>query len=472
MLLWGQTKIDSAQAAYYKATNDTEKVAALSALGQLYTYKSADSTIKYTTLAVALATKLKHLKSKAHALALLGVGYKVKGNYALALANYQAAIKIFSQLHDSAGIARVYNNIGNVNNIQKNYPEALRNYEAAVVIRRQLKDTGGLGSSIGNIGLMYYNQQNDSLALKYYLSAYNLLQNGRSPLVLAMVTDNIGDILAHKKDYKFAEKHFLDALKIRKATDEPGLVAASYNSLARLYYDMGKYTAAAKYGTMAYQLGMTAAGLKVIKESTSVLASSYEKLGDYKASKRYYEAYIEARDSMYNSESEKKIVAQQIQFEYEKKEVMAKAEQAKKDAITAEQIKYREAVIMASFIGLASLLIVTAFAIWAFRQKRKDNQIIQQLVHEQDKVIAARTSELANLNTSLAETNKKLIELIQYNAHQVREPLTRITGVMEIMDYITQEEFVQEVWPLVKEAVTDLDNNIRTVIKKAEEQPA
>ncbi|NDC40197.1 MAG: sensor histidine kinase [Chitinophagia bacterium] len=93
---------------------------------------------------------------------------------------------------------------------------------------------------------------------------------------------------------------------------------------------------------------------------------------------------------------------------------------------------------------------------------------IEELVTEQDKLIQLRTSELELANQLLQQTNQKLVELIQYNAHNMREPLTRIMGLVEIINDVTMEEFYGEIWPHLGKATRDLDESIRNVIKVAD----
>lgn len=82
---------------------------------------------------------------------------------------------------------------------------------------------------------------------------------------------------------------------------------------------------------------------------------------------------------------------------------------------------------------------------------------IEQLVSEQEQIIVRRTQELA-------EANKKLVELVQYNAHSLREPLTRLMGAMMIAEYMERDEFFDEIWPPMGKAVNDLDKRILEVI--------
>ena len=77
----------------------------------------------------------------------------------------------------------------------------------------------------------------------------------------------------------------------------------------------------------------------------------------------------------------------------------------------------------------------------------------------------------AALNRSLVHSNKKLRELISFNAHQIREPLTRITGAMSVREYVdSADEFMSEFMPQMEKAANDLDNAIKDVLERAQEQ--
>ena len=87
---------------------------------------------------------------------------------------------------------------------------------------------------------------------------------------------------------------------------------------------------------------------------------------------------------------------------------------------------------------------------------------VVKLVEEQEQTIAERTDELAN-------ANKKLVELIQYNAHYMREPLARVMGAISIAEFVDHDEFVNDIIPQMTRAANDLDNAIKEVIKVADE---
>lgn len=89
------------------------------------------------------------------------------------------------------------------------------------------------------------------------------------------------------------------------------------------------------------------------------------------------------------------------------------------------------------------------------------NMTIGNLINEQENIIRQRTEEIAS-------KNKKLIELVKFNAHNVREPLSRILGLLELASLSTSDEIIEEILPALLVSGEDLDNSIRNVIRVIE----
>lgn len=91
-------------------------------------------------------------------------------------------------------------------------------------------------------------------------------------------------------------------------------------------------------------------------------------------------------------------------------------------------------------------------------------KMIEQLVADQEAIISQRTRELADTNMQLLNANERLMAIIQFNAHNIREPLTRITGAMLISEYMSQDEFYTDIWPLINKAANDLDKAVKEAV--------
>lgn len=88
------------------------------------------------------------------------------------------------------------------------------------------------------------------------------------------------------------------------------------------------------------------------------------------------------------------------------------------------------------------------------------NAIITSIIDEQKQIIGQRTSEVE-------EKNKALLEISVLNAHTVREPLSRIMGLLSLFDIYNSEMIIAEIVPLLKTSGNDLDIALQSVIGKA-----
>jgi len=95
------------------------------------------------------------------------------------------------------------------------------------------------------------------------------------------------------------------------------------------------------------------------------------------------------------------------------------------------------------------------------RQLEASHASISELVNTQEKIIDKRTQELTQLN-------KQLLDIIQFNSHNIREPLTRIMGLMQLRSLVSDEEFFKNCWPMLVSSVQDLDSRLREVIVRTE----
>lgn len=89
------------------------------------------------------------------------------------------------------------------------------------------------------------------------------------------------------------------------------------------------------------------------------------------------------------------------------------------------------------------------------------NEEIRELNRLQEATIEVKTARLKS-------SNSKLKALIQFNSHQLREPLTRVLGMIAIKNDIPQGEFISDILPLMQESVLDLDLAVREVIERSE----
>ncbi len=96
----------------------------------------------------------------------------------------------------------------------------------------------------------------------------------------------------------------------------------------------------------------------------------------------------------------------------------------------------------------------------ALRTIREKNSEIQAIMEQQNEVIELQTGELK-------AKNKKLLDISMLNAHRVREPLSRIVGLIQVMEHSENDE-IPQIFNMLSTSSKDLDQALREVIKVAE----
>ena len=89
------------------------------------------------------------------------------------------------------------------------------------------------------------------------------------------------------------------------------------------------------------------------------------------------------------------------------------------------------------------------------------NKEIEGINSNQQSIIESRTQELQL-------KNKKLIELSHLNAHDLREPLSRVLGLLEITSHLSDTDVREAILPQIKESAEELDTIIKRVVRQSE----
>lgn len=97
----------------------------------------------------------------------------------------------------------------------------------------------------------------------------------------------------------------------------------------------------------------------------------------------------------------------------------------------------------------------------AISQIEEKNTEIELINNNQQNIISKRTEELRY-------KNQKLLELSKLNAHNLREPLSRIMGFLEIADLFDEADLRNQILPQIKESTDHLDLVFREVVEQSE----
>jgi adenylate cyclase len=438
-----------------------------------------DTALLYYRKSLALAIKLKNNKNEAVILSNMGAIFKDQGKIDSALYYDNRSLAIRQKLNDKDGIATVYNNIGLIYFNQGKISDALDLYLKALKLEEEIKNDDGIATTLQNIAIVYKDQKEYKESMDYLRKSLNIFNRRKDKYGMGYAFNSIGTLYQDMHLADSALYYHKRALAVRKDIDDAQGIAYSLKNIGVVYKDMKDLPNATEYlqkSVSAFNLlddpwGMAAStnllgevlllsnnladaenylkqSLKLsnklgypadIRNAAGNLVQLYRKKGDFKQALEYNDLYMQMRDSVFNIESRKSSIRAQYRKEYELKELLAKEEQQKKDAIADAELNRNR---QQKYFLLAGLFIAIVFAYWDYRQKRKIS--IAKKIIEKEK---QRSDELL-LNILPEEVAEELKEKGSADAKQFDEVTVMFTdfkGFTQISEKLTPKELVSEI---------------------------
>lgn len=387
--------------------------------------------------ALALKELIKDKRGIAACLGNIGAVYFEQGNYPLTLEYYFKSLKIVEELNEKIKLSSLYSNIGLVYLEQKDFSKALKFYEKALKIEEESGDRHGEAKSLGNIGVLLWTQGNlllhkdtiaaekkYSQALPYFLRQSKIGLELDNKVIQASSFSSIGNAYKGKflcknyGRYKSADTlvsralyFFQRAHTIASELGDKNSMAIDLCNIGIVNTTMKEYEKAAQNLLAALALANSIGALNQAMEIEMVLNNLYETTGNHKEALAHYRQYAAIKDSLFNEEKHNEITRHEMTYEFEKKEVAAKAEQEKKDAVTSAESKKQKSIIVLVCSVLALVFIFAGFIFRSLRITRKQKYIIE---------VKNKETELQKLE--IEEKNKDILDSIHY-AKRIQQSL-------------------------------------------------
>jgi tetratricopeptide (TPR) repeat protein len=397
---------------------------AYNSMGVIYFYKANyPLALDNHKTALKIAEKSDYKQGIALSLICIGNVYQFQGNPNEALKNYLASLKISEAAGDQKYVSFCYNDIGVIYHHQKNYSEALKNFTACLQINKESGYKFGIASAYGNIGMIYQEEENLPEALKNYFACLTIHQEIKNKDGIALCLGNIGYIYYRLGNYSQSLKNQYAALKIYEEIGDKGGLAFCYSNIGNVFSKQNKNQEAALYLNKSLSVAKEIGNLESIKDSYYSLAALDSSRGNYRESLEHYKNFIAARDSSFNEANTKKMVQQQMQYDFEKKESLTKSEQEKKDAIALKELQKQKVIKYSGFAGLFVVLLF-AFGLYKrFSEKRKANVVLENTLQN-----------LKETQTQLIKSEKMAAfgVMAQRVAHEIQNPLNFVNNFSEL----------------------------------------
>lgn len=419
-----------------------------------------DSALIRHNEALKLATKYGDKKDMALLLIYIGQDYLDQNMFKEGLKYFEKALKIAQSINDKRKIFNLYNIYAYVYDLQGNLPMWIHHQYKQLEIAEQLGNEidkaiilfniadyresigeDSIAETLRNIALLIIEKSNNidaKLTMYFYYSLKYLKEKNLSGAIKNLksilesgTTDKATLGRAHyimaqtfeavKNDTQALKNYFI-AYENYKETSSPQ-VASLFLEIGSCYTRMHKYKKAKEYFDKADSL------TNVLK--LNLLRTDYfgrieqldSALGNWKSAYLNFKTYIHNQAIINSEENKNKANRIGMQYDYDKKEAAAKAEQEKKDI---KQRNFRNSII----VGLVGVLI---FLFVVLRQRNKISK-------------ARKRSDELLLNILPEEVAEELKEKGSAEAkyfNEVTVMFTDFKGFTQISEKLTPSELVE-----------------------------
>lgn len=294
--------LSNAQTNPTRFRNDIENAKSDTALLQVYRnifdyYKESnnDSSSHYLQEGLKTFTEHNYLPGKAAMLGMLSSTYSSEGMVVYAKQTADACLKIYTQLHDQNGIAKIRNVIGVIEGQSNHYDNAVKNFLLALKYFEKVSDTANIVNTYIKIGKANDIGGSVDTALAYFQKALSLSLKIKPTANTAYLYNNIASSYAKKKNYGKVLENLKKALVYSQDPRYAFAKVYTLTNLGNFYVDKDQLDVALKY----YKEGLKIAEQGKMKEEYVILMSHIgmiESLQENQISNNQNKALILARE--------------------------------------------------------------------------------------------------------------------------------------------------------------------------------
>ena len=430
----GREYIDSMRSELVRVKEDTLKSKIMATMSRSYVAFSPDSGIMLGKQALALARKNHQKKPMEYIFRAIGLNYRYKGDYDVALTYYDSSLALGKEIGDKSRIAATYDNISIVYIDKSDYPGALNyafkslslneetrnanlgsNYtnisiiysdmgkydkaidylQKAIKVAEQQNDKPGMVAAMSNLGRTYLMQGEDSLALETELGVLKLVEGSGAKNVLLPIYSYIATAYYNLDDVASSSEYFIKGLEAARDVKNKKSIAENLGNLGEIYLGMavdsvrrksknsfklpGKKEALAKAIAFAQQSADLHSELHNFRDLSSnynTLSTAWELAGDKGKALEAYRKYHQYNDSVFSKDVKSKMAGIEKQRELDSIKQQVKIDSLKIAQQNLVAVKRRNERVFL-FIGMGLLMGVIIFIA---RERKKSEQLLLNIL--------------------------------------------------------------------------------------------
>jgi len=394
----------------------------------------------------------------------IGICHMQLAAYDKSIANCMLAKIFFDKEGDFKDVATTYNTIATCFLDLNNYPKTIEYYKKALIIRLGLKENVPVAQSFNNIGNAFRQYNQPDSAIFYLTKSVSLYQQERDSSLLVLPLQNLGYSWKVKGNFTKAGSYIARSLRIAAKLNMRQELGIGYWHLSQIYLAKKKYEDALKAVNITEKTASDLKTPELLMEAYTVKYNAYLQIGDYKNALLYDNKKNSIKDSIFTVTKDKTINELEIQYQTSIKEKNI-ATLNLQNKFQGKTLAQQRLSIIALVIGASLLLLLAAIAYNSYRQKKKANIHIQQLMQELHHRVKNNLQILSGLFTMQIENLDD-----EATKSALRENESRLTSMNLIhnklyLDHantkIEMEEYLTKLLQHIKAAFSGAkDNNI------------
>ncbi len=295
-----------------------------------------------------------------------------------------------------------------------------------------------MSTCLTNIGGVYNDDNQFEEALKYLSRAVVLHEELNNNRGLSYALSTMGSAYMNRSEFGPAIESFSRSLALNEVRGDKQGMLFGLNGLGATSIKQKDYRAALKWCNKALTVAKEVSSIEQEKLACLCLYDGFKGLGDFESALRYYEEMTVLKDSIFNEANTKELTRIEVEYEFEKKETIAKAEQEKKDAIAAEQLRRKNQQRNAFIGGFVLMLGLAGVSYRSYLTKKKDNAIItQEKARSEELLLNILPHEVAEELKAKGAADAQLLE-------HVTVLFTDFKGFTQLSESLSPKELVAD----------------------------
>jgi tetratricopeptide (TPR) repeat protein len=460
---WAQKNpsIDSLLNVLPKAHPGKERVAALNKLAFAYTLISVAEAEKFTKQSLQEARDANYETGLAEAFKIMGIIYYVRGEYNLSTQYAYEALTLYEKTNDKIGQAKVLNNLGLVSLAEKDYRKVYELSTKSLKLKREAGDSAGIATSYLALAECYLNQREYERAMTYCKEALERYRLKHDEWGAGHALLQIGEIFHEQKNYSFAFSYYNDALRAAQTSADYIQIITTYKKLGQLYLQTSRLDSAHSFLKKARNMARLKNNRNNEMQCDQLLADYFTTVGNLDSALQYTKIAMSIEREIFNHQKSEQIGMLQMLYNFQKKD---------QDLLFQKKIVRRQYV---AIIGVTLILVLTVLLGIKFYNLNKFNRLakeeLQKLNDEVKEMNSNLESKVHERTEKIKIQNQKLVEFTFFTAHEVRGPVARILGLIELakLKELSDEDRLQ-IFTRLEQASYELDEVIRIINRKLE----